>query len=178
MDYSIVPMPPDLWPAVRDIYREGIVTGNATFATEVPDWAQWNGSHRQDCRLVALDGIEEDQAELLISLNKFSVLGWAALAPVSSRHAYRGVAEVSVYVAAASRGRGVGTALLRALVQESEVHSIWTLQAGIFPENTASLALHRSCGFQKVGLRKHIAKLGDRWRDVVLLERRSSTVGL
>ena len=88
------------------------------------------------------------------------------------------MAEVSVYVAAASRGRGVGTALLRALVQESEVHSIWTLQAGIFPENTASLALHKSCGFQKVGLRKHIAKLGDRWRDVVLLERRSSTVGL
>jgi len=105
-------------------------------------------------------------------------LGWAALSPVSSRHVYRGVAEASVYIAAAARGRGVGKSLLQALVQESEVNGIWTLQAGIFPENAASIALHRSCGFCEVGIRRRIGKLGDVWRDVQLLERRSSKVGV
>jgi phosphinothricin acetyltransferase len=179
MDYLIVPMPPDLWPAVREIYREGIATGNATFETELPAWEKWDKSHLRNCRLVALEPIEEDTTEdLVITLDKPRVLGWAALSPVSTRHVYRGVAEVSVYVAASARGRGVGRALLDALVEESEVNGIWTLQAGIFPENEASIALHKSCGFREVGVRRRIAKLGDTWRDVLLLERRSARVGI
>jgi len=177
MDYPIVPMPPDLWPAVREIYREGIATGNATFETEVPDWEKWDSSHRKDCRLVALEPIDETVAETLIPLGKLIVLGWAALSPVTSRRGYRGVAEVSVYVSAIARGRGIGKELLQALVQESEVNGIWTLQAGIFPENTASISLHKSCGFRKVGVRRRIGKLGDIWRDVILMERRSAIVG-
>lgn len=177
MNYPIVPMPPDLWPAVREIYREGIATGNATFETEVPDWGKWDGSHRKDCRLVALEPRAEGVAEVLIPLEGATILGWAALTPVSSRRVYGGVAEVSVYVAAFARGRGVGKALLQALVEESEARGIWTLQAGIFPENAPSISLHRSRGFRDVGVRRRIGKLGDRWRDVLLLERRSETVG-
>ena len=177
MHYPILPMPPDLWPAVREIYREGVATGNATFETELPDWEKWDSSHRKDCRLIALEPFDEDTEEVLISRNKLTVLGWAALSPVSARRVYRGVAEVSVYVSAAARGRGVGKALLQALVQESEVNGIWTLQAGVFPENTASVALHKSCGFRKVGVRRQIGKLGDSWRDVLLLERRSPSIG-
>jgi len=172
-------MQPELWPTVREIYREGIATGNATFETELPEWEKWDSSHLKNCRLVALGPISGDTeaGAPLASLGKSTVLGWAALSPVSSRYVYRGVAEVSVYVAAAARGRGVGKALLEALVAESEVNGIWTLQAGIFPENAASIALHKSCGFRKVGVRKRIGKLGDTWRNVLLLERRSSTVG-
>ena len=144
MDYPIVPMPPDLWPAVGEIYREGIATGDATFETELPAWEKRDSSHRKDCRLVALRPIDDDKAELLIPLGRLTVLGWAALSPVSTRRVYKGVAEVSVYVAAAARGRGVGMALLQALVQESEVNGIWTLQAGIFAENNAGLSLHKS----------------------------------
>jgi L-amino acid N-acyltransferase YncA len=177
MEYPIIPMPPDLWPIVQEIYREGIATGHATFETELPEWEKWDNSHRKDCRLVALEPIEEETAELLIPLGKLSVLGWAALSQVSSRIVYRGVAEVSVYVAAAARGRGVGKALLQALVQESEVNGIWTLQAGIFPENALSVRLHESCGFRKVGVRSSIGKLAGVWRDVLLLERRSAKVG-
>jgi L-amino acid N-acyltransferase YncA len=177
MDYPILPMVPDLWPAVREIYAEGIATGNATFETELPDWEKWDSSHRKDCRLVALEPFEEDVAELLIPPSQLKVLGWAALSAVSARRVYRGVAEVSVYVAAAARGRGIGKALLDALVLESEVNGIWTLQAGIFPENAASIALHQSCGFRKVGVRRRIGKLGDTWRDVLLLERRSEKAG-
>jgi phosphinothricin acetyltransferase len=177
MNYPIVPMPPDLWPAVREIYREGIATGNATFETEVPDWETWDASHRKDCRLVALEPIDEAVAEFLIPFDKLTVLGWAALSPVSSRRVYRGVAEVSVYVAASARRRGVGKEMLQALVQESEVNGIWTLQAGIFPENAASISLHRFCGFRDVGVRRRIGRLGETWRDVVLMERRSATVG-
>jgi L-amino acid N-acyltransferase YncA len=164
MIYQITPMQPDDWPAVREIYREGIATGDATFETDVPDWEKWDNSHRQDCRLVAR--IRE------------KVLGWAALSPVSGRCVYAGVAEVSVYVAAAARGSGVGKALLQALIEESELHRIWTLQAGIFPENAASIALHKSLGFREVGVRRRIGKRDEVWRDVLLLERRSSTVGI
>jgi L-amino acid N-acyltransferase YncA len=177
MTYPILPMPPDLWPAVREIYSEGIATGDATFETELPDWERWDNSHRKDCRLIALEPFDEDTEEVLISRNKLTVLGWAALSPVSARRVYRGVAEVSVYVSAAARGRGVGKALLQALVQESEANGVWTLQAGVFPENTASVALHKSCGFRKVGVRRQIGKLGDSWRDVLLLERRSPSIG-
>ena len=114
----------------------------------------------------------------MIPLEKVTVIGWAALSPVSGRLVYRGVAEVSVYVAAAARGRGVGKALLLALVRESERNGIWTLQAGIFPENTASISLHKSCGFLEVGVRHRIGKLRDEWRVVLLLERRSANLGI
>jgi L-amino acid N-acyltransferase YncA len=175
MKYPILPMPPELWPAVREIYREGIATGNATFETELPDWEKWDADHRKDCRLVALAPFEKD-TELVVPLEKLTVLGWSALSPVSTRRVYAGVAEVSVYVSAAARGRGVGKVLLQALVQESETNGIWTLQAGIFPENAASISLHESCGFQKVGVRRRIGRLHDTWRDVLLLERRSVVV--
>jgi L-amino acid N-acyltransferase YncA len=164
MDYEITPIQLADWPAVREIYREGIATGHATFETELPDWEKWDCGHRQDCRLLARRGNQ--------------ILGWAALSPVSSRRVYSGVAEVSVYVSAAARERGVGKALLKALIEDSEFHGIWTLQAGIFPENSASIALHKSYGFREVGARRHIGKLGETWRDVLLLERRSMVVGI
>ncbi len=163
MDFVILPLIPEHWPSVREIYRQGIETGNATFETQLPDWEKWDATHRKDCRLIAF-GTE--------------VLGWAALSPVSARDVYRGVAEVSVYVASAARGRGVGKALLGALVTESELEGIWTLQAGIFLENTASIALHQSCGFREIGIRHKISRLKDVWRDVLLLERRSKIVGV
>ncbi len=153
------------WPTVLEIYGEGIARGNATFETELPTWEKWDAGHRKDCRLIAIDSADTN------------VLGWAALSPVSSRHVYRGVAEVSVYIAANARGQGVGKALLQALISESEASGIWTLQAGIFPENTASIALHKSCGFYEVGVRQRIGKLGNTWRDVMLLERRSAIAG-
>jgi L-amino acid N-acyltransferase YncA len=164
MELAIRPMTAEDWPAVRRIYAEGIATGNATFATELPDWQNWDSSHRPDCRLIASDGNE--------------ILGWAALSPVSARQVYAGVAEVSVYIAASARGTGVGKALLRALIEESEHHGIWTLQAGVFPENTASVALHKSLGFREVGVRQRLGKMGNQWRDVLLLERRSSIAGM
>ena len=169
-------MPPGSWPAVREIYREGIATGNATFETELPDWEKWDSNHRKDCRLLALEPTGD--GDLLIRFDKGPILGWAALSRVSNRNVYSGVAEVSVYVSAAARGRGVGKALLQALVHESELCGIWTLQAGIFQENVVSIALHKSCGFREVGVRRRIGKLGEVWRDVLLLERRSSKVGV
>ena len=177
MNYPIIPMPPETWAAVREIYREGIATGEATFEVELPDWEKWDSNHRKTCRLVALEPFAEDSPERLIPLRDLRVLGWAALSPVSVRRVYAGVAEVSVYVSAAARGRGVGKSLLKALIEESELNGIWTLQAGIFPENAASIALHKSCGFRKVGVRRRIGKLGETWRDVLLLERRSTSVG-
>ena len=152
------------WPAVREIYREGIATGDATFQTEAPDWAEWNGGHLRHSRLVARDGA--------------AIGGWAALSPVSRRACYAGVAEVSIYVAAAHRGSGIGRRLLEALVADSEANGIWTLQAGIFPENRASLVLHERKGFRQVGRRERIGRRDGRWRDTVLLERRSETVGI
>jgi L-amino acid N-acyltransferase YncA len=164
MNCEITFMRPESWPAVREIYREGIATGNATFETELPAWEKWDSGHRKDCRLIARRGEK--------------ILGWAALSLVSARQVYAGVAEVSVYVAASARGSGVGKALLQALIAESESHGIWTLQAGIFPENVGSIALHKSCGFREVGARQRIGKLGEVWRDVLLLERRSATTGI
>jgi len=163
-DPQIRTMQADDWAAVRQIYAEGIATGNATFETETPEWPKWDNGHMQTPRLVALGNQQ--------------ILGWAALSPVSGRCVYAGVAEVSVYVAAAARGRGVGKVLLQSLVEESERCGIWTLQAGIFPENVPSLALHKSCGFREVGRRQRIGKLAGVWRDTVLLERRSSVFGL
>ena len=154
----------DDWDEVRRIYVEGIATGNATLETEAPDWEAWNRAHRPDCRLAARsDG---------------RLLGWAALSPVSERCAYGGVAEVSVYVAGEARGRGVGQTLLSELVRLSEEAGIWTLQAGIFPENSASLSIHHRCGFRVVGVRQKLGRLRGDWRDVALLERRSNRVGV
>ena len=147
------------WPDVATIYEDGIRTRTATFETAVPDWNRWDETHLAEPRLV----VEEDGA----------VLGWAALSSTSTRPVYAGVAEVSVYVAENARGRGIGRALLEALVERSEAAGIWMLQAGVFPESRASLALHRACGFRTVGMRERIARLDGAWRDVVLLERRS-----
>lgn len=152
------------WDHVRAIYLEGIETGNATFETEAPDWDAWNDSHLSFGRLVARRGQ--------------SVSGWAALTRVSSRRVYSGIAEVSVYVAASARGQGIGRKLLIRLIEEAEHHGVWTLQAGIFPENAPSIALHKSCGFREVGRRERPGKLNGVWRDVVLLERRSIAVGI
>ncbi|HWS88919.1 MAG TPA: GNAT family N-acetyltransferase [Pyrinomonadaceae bacterium] len=157
-------MLPRHWPEVRAVYLEGLATGDATFETEAPDWGRWDASHLRACRLVAL-------------AEGGRVAGWAALSPVSAREVYAGVAEVSVYVGADFRGRRVGRALLEALVRESEAEGIWTLQASIFPENVASVALHESCGFRPVGRRERVGKLRGRWRDTVLLERRSRVAG-
>jgi L-amino acid N-acyltransferase YncA len=160
--FHIVPMSAEDWNAVRAIYLEGIATGNATFEACAPEWAIWDAGHLTECRFVAREGA--------------AVIGWAALSPVSGRCVYAGVAEVSVYVAERARGRKIGQALLSALVDASEKRGIWTLQAGIFPENTSSVRLHQHCGFRMVGTREKLGKMNGRWRDVVLMERRSSAI--
>lgn len=155
---------PDDWPAIREIYLEGIATAQATFETAAPSWENWDAGHLPFARLAAVSATKE-------------LVGWAALSRVSARKAYEGVAEVSIYVKNEFKGLGVGRTLLNQLIQASEEHGIWTLQASVFPENHATLALHRSCGFLEVGRRAQIGKLGDMWRDTLLLERRSSRVG-
>jgi phosphinothricin acetyltransferase len=151
-------MQPDDWPAVREIYQQGIATRQATFETAAPSWEEWDAGHLVDLRLVA----EEDG----------EVVGWAALSAVSRRACYAGVAEASVYVAERARGRGAGSALLGRLLADADEAGFWTIQASIFPENAASLALHARCGFRMVGTRERIARLDGAWRDTVLLERR------
>jgi L-amino acid N-acyltransferase YncA len=157
-------MLPQDWPRVAAVYREGIATGNATFETEVPSWEEWDRRHLPFARLVARDPSD--------------VVGWAALSPISMRRVYAGVAEVSVYIGEQARGRGLGKMLLGALVEASETNGIWTLQAGIFPENLSSITLHKSCGFRELGRRERFGILGGVWRDTVLLERRSAVVGV
>ena len=152
------------WEAVQRIYNAGIATKNATFQTEAPDWEAWDQSHRKDCRLL----IKVDE----------QIAGWAALSNVSSRCVYAGVAEVSIYIDSAFRGMGVGDQLMKQLIAASEKHGLWTLQAGIFPENKASIALHLKNGFKILGIREKIGKLDNVWRDTVLLERRSKVVGI
>lgn len=169
MEYYIAFMSPDDWEQVRSIYQEGIETGNATFESRTPDWDAWDTGHLPDCRLSAKFGDE--------------VLGWAALSPVSTRRVFSGVAEVSIYLREKHRGQGIGGALLSALVRSTEEHGLWTLQAKIFPENKASIKLHRQFGFREVGRRERMAKMSNgpfagKWRDVVLMERRSETVGV
>lgn len=155
---------PDHWPQVRSIYEQGIATGNATFQASAPDWEEWDASHAKSSRIVALENN--------------AVLGWAALTPVSGRCVYAGVGEVSVYVSPSAQGKGVGKALLQRLVSESEKAGYWTLQAGIFPENKASLKIHEDAGFKVLGVREKIGKMNGVWRDTVFLERRSQTVGI
>jgi phosphinothricin acetyltransferase len=149
----------DDWEQVRAIYLEGIRSGHSTFETEAPSWEKWDEGHLQIARLVMRDGE--------------TVLGWAALSPVSKREVYRGVAEVTVYVSESARGQGIGRALLEALIAEAEKNGLWTLQASIFPENVASVQLHLRCGFREVGRRERIAMLNGVWRDTLLFERRS-----
>jgi phosphinothricin acetyltransferase len=163
MELRLTSMTASDWTSVRTIYLEGIATGDATFETDAPAWERWDAIHRPNCRLVARSGD--------------AVLGWAALSPVSGRCVYAGVAEVSVYVGTTHRGRGIGRRLLSGLIDLSEQQGIWTLQAGVFPENRASLALHQQCGFREVGRREKIGQVHGKWRDVILLERRSRRIG-
>ena len=152
------------WDTVKVIYEEGIATGNATFQQSAPTWEEWDNSHLAHSRLVAKDGD--------------NIVGWAALTPVSGRCVYAGVAEVSVYVSDKARGNGLGKRLLQKLIEESEANGIWTLQAGIFPENIPSIKLHEACGFRIFGKRERIGKMNGVWRDNLVLERRSKTVGI
>jgi L-amino acid N-acyltransferase YncA len=161
---KIRPMKTEDGNAVLTIYAEGIEDGLATFETRCPSWQEWHEAHIEECRLVAEDGA--------------AVLGWAALSPVSRRECYRGVAEVTFYVARSARGRGVGSALLEALVEVSEEAGFWTLQAATFEENTASLLVQDRCGFRVVGTRERIGQLDGRWKTTVLTERRSQVVGV
>jgi len=151
------------WDKVREIYLAGMASGDATFETNAPSWEEWDKAHLKFARLIARANSETK--------------GWAALSRISARKAYSGVVEVSVYVAANNRGQGYGTRLLGALIAESEKNMIWTLQASIFPENLASLALHVAAGFREVGQRERIAKLNGVWRSTILMERRSTVVG-
>jgi L-amino acid N-acyltransferase YncA len=150
------------WPEVERIYAEGIATGVASFETESPTWERWDAGHTEIRVVAELAG---------------RVVGWCALSPVSDRCCYRGVAEESVYVASWAQGKGVGRALLEEVVARSEAAGVWTLQAGIFPENSSSLRLHLGCGFRLVGVRDRLGEADGRWRDVLLLERRSEVVG-
>lgn len=157
-------MLPFHWESVKQIYLEGIAAGNATFQTSAPSWSDWDEAHVKNSRIIA---VEENE-----------ILGWAALTPVSGRCVYAGVGEVSVYVSKKARGKGVGKKLLQALIQESEKNNFWTLQAGIFPENNASVKIHVESGFRIIGTREKIGQSKGLWRDTLLLERRSKTVGV
>ncbi len=160
---AIRPMVDSDWKAVSKIYEDGIATGFATFEKSIPSFESWNDAHIDSCRLLATENE--------------TVLGWAALSPVSSRCVYGGVAEVSVYVSQNSRGKGVGKLLMKSLISESEKVGIWTLQSGIFPENVGSIQLHEKVGFRFLGKRERIGKLNGEWKDNLLFERRSDLVG-
>jgi L-amino acid N-acyltransferase YncA len=161
---TLAPMSVEDWPEVTRIFEQGIATGNATFEGAAPSWEQWSAARCPEPRLVARDGAV--------------VIGWAALSPASTRTVYRGVGSVSIYVDPAHARRGIGRALLDELIDASERAGFWMLQAGIFPENIASIALHESCGFRLLGTHERIGQMPDgRWRDLVLYERRSRVVG-
>lgn len=165
MKIEIKHIQPSDWQLIAAIYKLGIETGYATFETKIPSWKQWNETHIKTCRLAAW--LE----------NK--IVGWAALSPVSNRWVYRGVAEVSVYVDTHYSGKGVGTMLLQKLIRESEKAGFWTLQSGVFPENKASIKLHKKLGFREIGYREKIGKLKNgTWLDNIILERRSKIIGL
>ena len=164
MKIEIRHIKPQDWQAVSNIYKLGIETGIATFETQVPSWEKWDLTHLKSCRLAAwLDD---------------TLVGWAALSPVSDRCVYGGVAEVSVYVDTSHNGKGIGTLLLKSLITKSENEGIWTLQAGIFRENIASIELHKKVGFREIGYREKVGKKNGIWYDNAILERRSKTVGI
>jgi L-amino acid N-acyltransferase YncA len=161
---EIIAMLDSHWDAVKLIYTQGMATGNATFQTEAPTWEQWNNGHLMHSRIVAINNKE--------------VVGWAALSPVSTRLVYAGVAEVSIYIADDNKGKGIGNLVLKELIFQSEVNGIWTLQAGIFPENIASVTLHIKNGFKVIGTKEKIGKMKNVWRDNFFLERRSKIIGI
>ena len=154
----------DDFPELIEIYQQGLATNIATFQNDQPAWEEWNKGHLPNCRI----GIFENNI----------MLGWAALTPVSGRCVYAGVAELSIYIAAESRGKGIGILLMRELIDQSEAHGIWTLQSGIFAENKISIKLHEKCGFRTVGYREKIGQKNGIWKDTVLMERRSKVVGV
>ncbi|MFC4024850.1 GNAT family N-acetyltransferase [Oceanobacillus longus] len=164
MEYKIDKMLDADWEQVRNIFIQGIETKNATFETEAPSWEEWNQGHIQECRLVVRDGEK--------------VLGWAALSPISSRRAFTGIAELSIYFSLDSVGKGIGTKLIQTVIESSEAAGFWTLQSGIFPENISSIRLHEKAGFRMIGIRERMGKLDDVWRDVAMMERRSEIVGI
>lgn len=152
------------YPEISRIYLEGIATGNATFQTIAPSWDDWDKSHLKECRIILVDDMK--------------IMGWAALTPVSSRCVYAGVSEVSVYVDALQRGKGIGKKLLKELIMQSEASGIWTLQSGIFPENKSSIRIHEECGFRIIGYREKIGNMKGIWRDNIIMERRSKVIGI
>lgn len=158
------PMTANDWESVAEIYKQGIETGNATFQQNIPAWNEWDNGYLKICRIIA----EKN--------NK--VIGWAALTPISGRCVYAGVAEVSVYVSNNHKGQKIGTKLLDKLISLSEKEGFWTLQASVFPENKSSLKIHENLGFRHVGFREKIGKMNEIWRDTILLERRSKTIGV
>ena len=164
MEWIIREMEPNDWEQVREIYLEGLATGQASFETDAPGWEEWNQSHHKHSRVVvSLEG---------------RVIAWAALAPVSSRECYAGVAEASLYVTHSYRGKGVGKKLLQALIEASERNGIWSLYGATFPENIDSIRMQMACGFRVVGRRERIAQLHGVWRDTLITERRSKVVGV
>lgn len=165
MNYEIRPMQTGDADKVLEIFQQGINGGNATFDKVAPTWEAWDTKHFNLCRFVLED--KNDQ-----------VVGWCALQPVSNRDCFKGVAEVSIYLDGSVQGKGLGTILLKKLILDSEEHDFWTLQAGIFPENKVSIAIHQKQGFRTVGTREKIGEMNGQWRDIVLLERRSKSVGL
>ena len=165
MNYEIREMLPHDGEKVLEIFQQGIDGGNATFDPTVPTWENWDQKYFNICRFVL-----EDENE--------GIVGWAALQPISNRDCFKGVAEVSIYLANSVQGKGLGSMLLKKLILDSEEHEFWTLQAGIFPENEASIYVHKKLGFQEVGRREKIAQMNGVWRDIILLERRSKTVGV
>lgn len=163
-DIIITSLKPEHYEEVKAIYTQGIIGGNSTFETEPPTWSDWDKKHLFHSRVIAL-------------LNN-KVVGWAALSGVSDRCAYSGVTENSVYVDKHYQGNGIGLALLKKLIEESETNGIWTIEARIFPENKASISLHQKCGFRILGEYHNRGKMGNTWRNVVLMERRSNKVGI
>ena len=163
MKFEIIPLIEEHWSSIRLIYQQGIATKNATFETECPEWEVWNKKFLPICRFVAVGE---------------QVVGWATLSATSARLVYKGVAEVTVYVHENARGKSVGKHLLEKLIQDSEKNGFWTLQAGIFPENMASIKIHTSLGFREVGYRERIGKLDGVWRNILFFERRSLAVGI
>jgi len=164
MEITFKTMTANDWKSVAEIYKQGIETGNATFQQEIPTWNDWDNGHIKSCRIVAC--MENE------------IVGWAALSSVSARKVYAGIAEVSIYVANKYRGYGIGYKLLEKTITESESENFWTLQVGIFPENHASLHIHKKLNFREIGYRERIGKMNGIWRNTVLLERRSEIVGL
>jgi len=164
MEIELRPMTENDWLGVLKIYKEGLATGHATFEQEAPTYLEWDGSHLKNCRTVAL--------------SQNQIAGWAALSPVSGRCVYAGVAEVSIYVSDKFRGHKIGKRLLEKLIIESEEEGLWTLQAGVFPENIPSIKIHEQLGFRKVGYRESIGEMNGIWRDTILLEKRSKRIGV